>query len=208
VLRDGKPRPAGIDLRQPPRARDLANEALAYARDNQLEREEHLALQSLAVAELHLGTLEHARDCFEAVLRYRRGRTKEVVDTLMEAIPAYLGLGDIARAVAAADELLGGLEGDRMRAVFPAQGLWAAASAYAAAGKAERARDLRCEARTLLRDLAGRIDDEESRVGYLSLPFHRSILRRKRGRLEPGASHAIESAALVVRFYAPYGGAA
>jgi len=158
------------------RARDLASEALAYARDNLLEREEHLALQSLAIAELNLGNLERARDCFEAVLRYRRGRTKEVVDTLIEAIPVYLGLGDIGRAVAAADELLGGLEGDRMRAVFPAQGPWAAASAYAAAGKAERARDLRSEARTLLRELAGRIDDEESRVGYLSLPVHRSIL--------------------------------
>jgi hypothetical protein len=51
-----------------------------------------------------------------------------------------------------------------------------AASAYAAAGRPERADDLRAEARALLRELAARIADEPSRKGYLAHRGHRAIL--------------------------------
>jgi DNA-binding SARP family transcriptional activator len=158
------------------RARELALEAFAFARDHELEPEEYIALEFLGVAERELGDVERARDHFEAVLRYRRERgISDTLETLIEAIPAHVALGASGDAVAAAEELLGGLERDRMRATFPAHALWVAASAFALSGQKERAEALRSEAQALLRELAGRINDEPSREGYLSLRFHRAI---------------------------------
>jgi DNA-binding SARP family transcriptional activator/tetratricopeptide (TPR) repeat protein len=159
------------------RARELAGKAVAFARDRNLEVEEHVALEYLGTAERELGELEDARDHFEVVLQYRRGRDpRTVLDVLIEAIPAYVGLGAVAGAFAAAAELLRGLEGDRMRVAFPARALWVAASAYAAAGDAERATALSDEARALLHELAARAPDDATRNGYLSHAFHRTIL--------------------------------
>ena len=63
-----------------------------------------------------------------------------------------------------------------MRVAFPARALWVAASAYAAAGDAERATALSDEARALLHELAARAPDDATRNGYLSHAFHRTIL--------------------------------
>ena len=159
------------------RARDLAQGALERARDHGVESAEHFALRALGTAERHLRNFEEARRCFEHVLAYRRSRDPvETIDTLVDAIPAHLGAGAVDAAIAAAEELLHGMEVDRMRATFPAEALWRTASAYAANGDIERAKELRAEARSMLRELAARVSDERTRNGYLSLPGHRDIL--------------------------------
>lgn len=98
-----------------------------------------------------------------------------MLETLIEVIPARLGVGATDAALDAAAELLQGLEDDRLRVKFPAKALAAAAAAYEAAGQGERAGALRAEARNLLREISRRLPDDASRVGYLSLPFHRAI---------------------------------
>jgi DNA-binding SARP family transcriptional activator len=159
------------------RARELALEALVHARQHGLDREEYEALGYLGMAERDLGLFVEAREHLEATLCYRRSRDPNgTLGTLIEIIPVRLGLGHIDEALAAAAELLEGLEGDRLRTKFPAKALAAAAAAYAAAGQTERAAALRDEARKLLREISVRLPDERSRQGYLSLPFHRAIL--------------------------------
>jgi len=160
-----------------PRARALATETLTFARDQNLAFEENFALELLGAAERDLGELENAREHLEAVLHFRRGGdSRNVLETLIEVIPVYIGLESIDDAVASAAELLRGLEGDRMRVAYPARALWTAASAYAAAGNAERAAALAAEARTILSELAARAPDVTTRNNYLSHACHRAIL--------------------------------
>ena len=157
-------------------ARALALEAVAFARERHLELEESNALEYLGVVERELGMYEQARDHIEAALRWRRERDpRTVVEGLIEIVPVYLALGEPERALAAATELLDGLAGDPSRVNFPAQALAVAASAYAAAGSQARANELRSEAQAVLRERAGRIEDEQRRNGYLALPVHRMV---------------------------------
>lgn len=159
------------------RAQELALEALAYARRHSLRDEERVALEFLGKAERDLGFPEAALEHLEAALLFRRTRdVRSMLETLIEIIPVRLRLGSIDDAIGAAAELLQGIENDRLRVKFPARALAVAASAYEAAGLDERAGRLRLEARTLLHELAARLPDESSRSGYLSLPFHRTIL--------------------------------
>ena len=161
---------------QPERAHGLALEAVAYAREHGLAEREPLALQYLGIAELELGAFDAASEHLEDALRYSRTRDfKSVLETLIEVIPARLGVGATAAALDAAVELLAGLEGDRLRVKFPAKALAVAAAAYEAAGHTERAGALRAEARNLLREIGKHLPDAAGRSGYLSLPFHRSI---------------------------------
>jgi DNA-binding SARP family transcriptional activator len=161
---------------EPERARSLAVEAVAYAHEHGLREREAVALQYLGSAELELGAFAAAREHLEAALRYRRTRAfKGMLETLIEVIPARLGVGATDAALDAAAELLQGLDDDRLRVKFPAKALAAAAAAYESAGHGERAGALRAEARALLREISRRLPDDAVRVGYLSLPFHRSI---------------------------------
>jgi tetratricopeptide (TPR) repeat protein len=161
---------------EPEQARSLALEAIAYAREHGLAEREAMALQYLGSAELELGAFALASEHLETALRYRRTRAlKGVLETLVEVIPARLGVGATDAALDAASELLQGIEDDRLRVKFPAKALAAAAAAYDAAGQEERAGALRGEARNLLREISGRLPDAASRAGYLSLPFHRAI---------------------------------
>jgi hypothetical protein len=126
-----------------------------------------------------LGRVEAAREHLEASLLYRRTRDpRAVLEALVEIIPVRLALGDVAGALVAAEELMTGLEGNRMRVNFPARALSVAASAFDAAGESDRARTLHDEASALLRELSGRIADEPSRTGYLSHRFHQAILAK------------------------------
>jgi DNA-binding SARP family transcriptional activator len=157
-------------------ARTLALEAVAYAREHGLSEREPVALQFLGNAEVELGAFALASEHLEAALRYRRTRDfKGVLETLIDVIPARLGIGATVAALDAASELLGGLEDDRLRVKYPAKALVAAAAAYEAAGHNDRADALRGEARNLLREISRRLPDDVSRAGYLSLPFHRTI---------------------------------
>ena len=165
---------------EPGLARELALEALAYAREHRLDREQHIAIDFLGRAERDLGCFEEAREHLEAALQYRREHDPGgALATLVEIIPVRLHLGDLDGAVAAASEVTTRLEGDRRRATFPAKALDAAAAAYAAAGQTERAASLRAEARKVLRESAECLPDESSRRGYLALPFHRAILAER-----------------------------
>lgn len=159
------------------RARALAEEAVELAREQSLGRAEYLALEFLGVAERELGMFDLAREHLEATLRYRRENDMVALDPLLEIVPAYLSLGAYEEAVAAADELMADSAADRAaRVAFPARPPFVAAAAYEAVGQIERARALRAQARTLLLELAGRIEDEPSRRGYLGLAFHQEIL--------------------------------
>jgi tetratricopeptide (TPR) repeat protein len=161
---------------EPERARSLALEAVAYAREHGLAEREAVAMQYLGSAELELGAFALASEHLEAALRYRRTRAfKGVLETLIEVIPARLAVGATDAALDAASELLHGLEDDRLRVKFPAKALAVAATAYDAAGQGERAGALRAEARTLLREISRQLPDADGRAGYLSLPFHRTI---------------------------------
>ena len=158
------------------RARELALEALTFAREYKLEREEIGALDNLGTAERELGMLEPACENLEAALCWHRDQNpRQVLDSLIEIIPVYLGLERIDEALALADELLAGIAGHPTRVSFPAQALSIAASAYAASGQQQRANALHSQARDLLRELAERIDDVPSRNGYVSLCVHRTI---------------------------------
>ncbi|HEX3467701.1 MAG TPA: AAA family ATPase [Candidatus Elarobacter sp.] len=161
---------------EPEQARSLALEAVAHAREHGLAEREAVAMQYLGSAELELGECAAANEHLETALRYRRTRAfKGVLETLIEVIPARLGIGAYDAALDAAAELLQGLEGDRLRVKFPAKALAAAAAAYEAAGNGERAAALRAEARDLLREICRRLPDADCRAGYVSLPFHRAI---------------------------------
>jgi len=159
------------------RCRELASEALAAARAHRLEREEMGAMNQLGVAERELGLFEPAREHLEASLQWYRERDpRQVLEGLIELIPFYLAQDEHDRAVAAADELLAGIAQDVTCVTFPAQALSAAAAAYEAAGDLDRSHALEARARTLVYELAARIDDEPSRRGYLGLTVHRAIV--------------------------------
>jgi len=151
-------------------------EALDLARKHHLEREEMGALNQLGVAERDLGMFELAREHLEVSMQWYRDRTpSQVLEGLIELIPLYLATGEGERAVAAADELLAGLEQESNAVTFPAQARSWAAAAYEAAGDLEGAGALKAQARALVYELAGRIEDETSRRGYLELAVHRGI---------------------------------
>jgi DNA-binding SARP family transcriptional activator len=161
----------------PDEARAFALDALALASENGLGREKANALDQLSVAEHALGMLDAAREHLEAAIAWRRDRDpRQVLEGLTELIPLSLDLGRVDAAVAAAGELLEALAEDPTRVSFPAIAVDVAAAAYAAAGRPERADELRAKARALLRELAARIADEPSRRGYLALRGHRAIL--------------------------------
>jgi tetratricopeptide (TPR) repeat protein len=162
---------------EPERAYDFAVEALGYAREHGLADGEAGALQYLGIAELELGRFEPAREHLEAALQHRRTRDfKGVLETLVEVIPARIGAGAAEAALEGAAELLRGLDGDRLRVKFPAKALSVAAAAYEAAGETERAGALRAEAIALLREISEHFPDAAGRAGYLSLPFHRTLI--------------------------------
>jgi tetratricopeptide (TPR) repeat protein len=161
------------------RARQLAHEAAAFSHQHRLPDDGCSALGFAGRAERDLGKVEAAREHLEASLLYRRTRDpRAVLEALVEIIPVRLALGDVAGALVAAEELMTGLEGNRMRVNFPARALSVAASAFDAAGESDRARTLHDEASALLRELSGRIADEPSRTGYLSHRFHQAILAK------------------------------
>jgi DNA-binding SARP family transcriptional activator len=158
-------------------ARALANEALAFTREHDLEDIEILSLEAVAAVECELGMFESARDRLKVALPWRRvNEPARVLKVLTQIIPVSIGLGEYDTALAAADELVRGVIDNPTSLTHPARGLFVAATAYAAAGHDERAAALRSEARELLRERSARIEDEASRTGYLQHPAHRGIL--------------------------------
>jgi DNA-binding SARP family transcriptional activator len=159
----------------PHQALALGLEALAFADDHALGRERYYALRALGVAERDLGVFERSRERLQAAIDGSRVHNPgQVLDALAEIAPVYVALGDVSAAVAAANELERGLaSGGRLS--FPAHAASVAAEAYAAAGELECAETLRAGARTRLRELAARIENDTARAGYLSLPVHRTI---------------------------------
>jgi DNA-binding SARP family transcriptional activator len=162
------------------RARILALEAVKRAQESVLDHVEDCALEYLGVAERELGRFEAARTHLELALAMRRGRDARtsLLEALIEIIPVYTALGRDDDAVAAAEELLAGLQADRHRVTFPVHALDVAAHAFESTGNAERARSLRADASALLFELAASIPDAVMREGYVGLPFHRGARER------------------------------
>jgi DNA-binding SARP family transcriptional activator len=157
-------------------ARALALDALSYALDHGLERERYHALEQLGRAERELGLLEPARLHLEdALRRAREHEPGKIADTLAELIQLYILTKQGPESLALATELLACIEENRGATTFPAHAIHVAAAAYAADGQHEKAAALHFRARTLLQQLASRIEDGPARQGYLSLCVHRDI---------------------------------
>jgi DNA-binding SARP family transcriptional activator len=162
----------------PSAARALAYSALDVASAHRDTNEALAAREYLAEAELQLGNPKGAVQELEPVLERRRGvDPRGVLEALIGIIPAYLGVGDVAAARKAAEELLRLLDAG-MRPVFPAHALWTAAAAYAASGDVEGAAQLRGRARALLDENCSKLRDERTRAGYRSLAIHRQLIER------------------------------
>jgi tetratricopeptide (TPR) repeat protein len=157
------------------RARDLALQVLE-PQDYDAADTRQTALLALGVAERELGEADAARVHLEEALAISRARDPRVVlEILIDLVPAYLALGEPARALECADELERGLRDDRRRVTFPAHALQSIATALFAAGKHDRAREVAREAAELLETLVASLPEEADRSGYRSLPIHRGV---------------------------------
>lgn len=168
-----------LQLGDPRLAKAIAEKALQTAREIGFPTHEAAALANLGNAELALGNAAIAIEHMEAGLAIRRRAQQlpEFIDDLADLIFAYLAAGRIGDARDIARELRALRPSDFDDATWPHYACWAMAKASAAAGEAADARETAERARHELDRFGERIDDEETRRNFLSLPLNQAISR-------------------------------
>jgi len=164
-------------------ARRASHRALALAREAGNDLLAASALSNLGDAERHLGAhadaIEHL--CQALAIERRLGRDASSANALCELALAYLELGRLDRASAAADELLALLNRRDGELLHPQQVAWVAARVRHAQGEEAAARTLAGRAGERLRAMAGAIDDEQARAAFLAMEFNGEIAAAEDG---------------------------
>lgn len=155
------------------RAKDLALEALGMAREIQFPLFEGAALSNLGNAERAGGDIKEGLRHLEEglALRERLLDPTDVLDDRCDLAMAYLQAGDVARAAAAAAELVKTAESSTAGAFWPHYCWWTAALVRHAVGDAAGAAAMLERAVRTMDEFAGRIADPVTRASFLSLPL-------------------------------------
>ena len=135
------------------------------------------ALVNLAINQVRLGESREALVHAEAAVALLRSTEQpaELAALLAELALIRTLAGDARGAVPAADECLSLLEQHRLQVRWPSVILWQVAQVYHAAQHQKRSRDLLNEAYALLRKRAGEMPDDETRVSFESVCYHREL---------------------------------
>ena len=210
VERTNEPRPLavtkvnmsllGLLMGDPARAKSLALEALAIAREIKFPLFEGAALSNLGNAERAGGDIkEGLRHLLEGLaLRERLLDPTDVLDDRCDLAMTYLQAGDIPKAAAAADELIQTAETSTAGAFWPHYCWWTAAVVRRAAGDEAGAQAMLERAVSTMDEFADRIADPVTRASFLALPLCVEVA----GAAEGGRWPAYAGGA-VVRYSAP-----
>jgi tetratricopeptide (TPR) repeat protein len=139
---------------------------------------ESAALMNLGSAEARLGRFaDGVRHAEESIALQRvNEQPGELVAYVAEMGCTYAVAGNIAAALAAADESVTLFDANSKNIRFPESILWIAAQIYRAGKKIKRGNELLDRAVISLKERAAAIPDDESRAAFLAMRDHRDIL--------------------------------
>ena len=156
-----------------PRARAMAEEALALARATGLELTEASVLENLSSAEAAGGDYARAIELAESSVRLRSQSESQAwsLKTLADLAIWYARTGNLLAARDAVKRLLADEDAVARETDWPSYCWWAAAQVFHRDGDSEQAARALERATQLLTDSADALDGED-RERYLSLPWH------------------------------------
>jgi len=165
-------------------ARSAAGRALERALASGNDMLAAAALSNLGDAERHLGlageAIEHL--CRSVEIERRLGRHASSANALCELALAYLQVGRVDEAAAAADGLMALLDRNETDLMHPQQVAWVAARVRRAQGDEASARELARRAVRRLHAMIAAIAETDAREAFLALEFNREILAEDAGR--------------------------
>lgn len=154
-------------------AKRLAIEALEISREIKFPLFEGAALSNLGNAERASGDITTGLRHLEEGLALRKAvlEPADVLDDQCDLAVAYLQAGDLKRAVAVADTMLGVAQSSNAGSFWPHYCWWVGALVKRATGDETGARELLDRAVSEMAAFAGRIADPQTRAAFLSLPL-------------------------------------
>ena len=158
------------------RALATAREAVEVSRTTQSDLDRGHAQVGLGYAALAAGRWDEAEEGFDEAITFFSGLHLATREPITGLAAVALGRGDLDRATALVEPLLGQLDAEGLSGtVLPGEMLRTCHRILVAAGD-PRADSVLAQARAYLREYADGIGDEDLAAGFLALPVHRELL--------------------------------